>query len=74
MIQLKCKSNLLAPAVDGSTATHVAAAKDHHEVIKLFLNVSTSYGLSASDLLNCNDNENQLPFHRVAQGDHIEVT
>ena len=64
---------MLAPAVDGSTAIHVAAAKDHHEVIKLFLNVSTSYGLSVSDLLNCNDKENQLPFHRVVQSGHIEV-
>ena len=73
MIQLKYKSNLLAPAIDGSTAIHVAAAKGHHEVIQLFLSVSTSYGLSASDLLNCKDNEKQLPFHRAAQGGHVEV-
>ena len=64
---------MLASAVDGSTAIHVAAAKGHHEVSKLFLKVSTSYGLSAADLMNCKDNEKQLPFHRAAQGGHVEV-
>lgn len=63
----------MAAAVDGSTAVHAAAAKGHHEVIKLFLQVITNYGLSASDLLNCKDNEKQLPFHRAAQGGHLEV-
>ena len=57
----------MASAVDGSTAIHVAAAKGHHEVVKLFLNVSTS------NLLDHMDSEKQLPFHRAAQFGHIEV-
>lgn len=63
----------MASGVDGSTAVHVAAAKGYHGVIKLFLEVSTSYGLSTTDLLNCEDHEKQLPFHRAAQGGHLEV-
>ncbi|RDD43955.1 Transient receptor potential cation channel subfamily A member 1 [Trichoplax sp. H2] len=70
---LKYRSDILAPAIDGSTPIHSAASKGHVQVVQLFLQVSSSYGLSAIDLLSCEDNEKQLPFHRAAQGGHIKA-
>ncbi|RDD43953.1 Transient receptor potential cation channel subfamily A member 1 [Trichoplax sp. H2] len=70
---LKHKSNLLAQAIDGSTPIHSAASKGHSQVLKLFLQIASSFGLSAVDLLICEDNEKQFPFHRAAQGGHAKA-
>ncbi|RDD43956.1 Transient receptor potential cation channel subfamily A member 1 [Trichoplax sp. H2] len=72
-LQLQCRSKLLASAIDGSMPMHSAASKGHAQIIQLFLEVSSSYGLSTDDLLNCQDNEKQLPFHRAAQGGHVKA-